>query len=437
MNEYDVLIIGGGPGGYAAAVRAANLGLSVAMVEKEKVGGVCVNTGCVPAKTMLKYAKLRHKYDNHESDAWKTPPLYKDARAKSAQISGERSESIEKLLQQSGVELFKGTARLTGAGSVEIKPSGKKLKARNIIIATGSRPRQIPGFKYDGVNVVTTREVLQLGEAPASAVIVGSGATGIEIATVWGSFGTKVTVLEMLPYVMGTDDEDVLAIAKEYFSKNGVEIKTGVKVETVKKTPQGVEVTYTEGGKQEKLIVEKAMIAAGVVPNSENLGLEDVGVKTEKGYIKIDNRMRTSVPGIYAIGDVTGKLALALTATEQGIAAVETIAGNKTEDIVYENIPRCIYAGIQIAAVGICEKAAKDLGYDVATVTVPVTPFAKKIDLRESGSFMKLFCDAKNDKVLGALMIGSDVTDQIAVPTRMINLGSMSREITKVMSNWR
>ena len=437
MNEYDVVIIGGGPGGYAAAVRARQLGLSVALIEKEKIGGTFINWGCIPTKTLLKYSKLRHRFDNHESDAWKTPPHYKDAHEKSAKVAGERSESIRQILLKDGVDLFRGAACLAGTGAIEIRPAGEILKGKSIIIATGSRPRQIPVFEYDGVNIVTTREALELTEAPSSAVIVGSGATGIEFATVWSSYGTKVTVLEMLPYIMGSDDEEVVTTAIDYFSRNGVEIKTSVKVEKIRNTPDGVEVTYTEDGKREKLIVEKAMIAAGVVPNSEDLGLESAGVEIERGYIRIDSQMRTNIPGIYAVGDVTGKLALALTATVQGMAAAESIAGNMVDDIDYSNIARCIYSGIQVAAVGQCEKAAKELGIDVVSVRVPVTPFVKTIDFNEAEGFAKLSVRTGDNKVVGALMIGSDVTDQIAIPSRMISLGATASEVAAVLNNWR
>lgn len=437
MKEYDIVIIGGGPGGYSAAVRARQLGLSVALAEKENIGGVFVNWGCIPTKTLLKYAKLRHKFESHESDAWKMPPQYKNAQEKSAKVARERRECIQQLLVNDGVELFKGTAHLAGAGIVEIQPSGETLKGKNVIISTGSRPRRIPVFDYDGINIITTREALELTDAPSSAVIVGSGATGIEFATVWSSFGTKVTVLEILPYIMGSDDEGVVRAAVDYFSNNGVEIKTSVNVENIRNTPKGVEVTFTKDGKQEQLIVEKAMIGAGVVPNSEDLGLEALGVETERGYIKIDSKMRTNIPGIYAVGDVTGKLALAMTATLQAMTAAETIAGNKTEEIDYSNIARCIYAGIQVAAVGLCEKAAKELGYDVVSVTAPVTPFVKTINFKEADGFVNLSVRTSDNTVLGALMIGSDVTDQIAIPARMISLGSTAQEIIGALSNGR
>lgn len=437
MNEYDIVIIGGGPGGYSAAVRARRLGLSVALVEKEKIGGVFVNEGGLPTKTLLKYAKLRHKYDNRESDAWKTPPGYKNAQMKSVKVTGERSARIKQLLTDDGVAVFSGTARLAGAGIVLLQPSGEKLTGKSIIISTGSRPKWIPGIEYDGVNTVTTKEALKFPDAPSSVVIIGSGATGIEFATVWSSFGSKVTVLEMLPFVMGLDDEDALKTALDYFIKNDVDIKTSVKVESVIKTPEGLEVTFLKDGRLEKVVAEKALIAAGVVPNIEDLGLEELGVELERGYIKVDNLMRTNVPGIYAVGDVTGKLTLAMTATLQGITAAEAIVGNSTEDIVYENIPRCIYAGIQAASVGMCRPQAQELGIDVAAVTVPVTPFGKAINLKEPEGFMKLFSDAGSGRVIGAVLMGSDATDQIAIPARMMSLGSTAPEIAAAMRSGR
>ena len=435
MKEYDIVIIGGGPGGYSAAVRARQLGLSVALVEKDFIGGVFINWGCIPTKTLLKYAKLRRKYDSHESDAWKTPPQYKDAHDKSEKVARERSDAIKQLLADDGVHLYMGTAQITGADTVCVLPTGEELHGKNIIISTGSRPRRISGFEYDGINIVTTREAQGFTEAPRSAVIIGSGATGIEFATVWSSFGTRVTVLEMLPYIMGSDDEDVLRIAVDYFGRNGVAVKTSVRVEKIRNTPEGVEVSFIEDGKPNILVAEKALIAAGVIPNCENLGLEDVGVEIERGYIKVNSKMQTNIPGIYAVGDVTGKLALALTAAAQGIKAAETIAGNETEDINYNSIARCIYSGIQVAAVGLCENAAKAFGIDVTTVKVPVTPFVKPISFTDVDGFAKLSVRTSDQKVIGALMIGSDVTDQISVPAKMI--GSTASEIISALRGGR
>jgi dihydrolipoamide dehydrogenase len=440
MSKYDVIIIGGGPGGYAAAVQASKSGLKTALVEKELIGGTCVNWGCIPTKALLKYAKLKHLRSLQKTDAdfsCNIPIEYHDAHDKSFKISKERRKCIETLLKDCQVALFTGNTHLISKEEVEIRPSGQRLFGKNIIIATGSKPRQIPGVEYDGVNIVTTREALQFSKAPSSAVIVGSGATGMEFATVWNSFGSKVTVLEMMPNILAIGDSDISTAAEAYFRNAGLQIRTGVKVESIVNTADGVEVIFSSGGTKEKMIFEKALIAAGITPNSADLGLEELNVETDRGYIKIDNQMRTNLPGIYAIGDVTGKLALAFSATAQGIIAAEAIAGHKTKDPAYENIPRCIFSDIEVASVGLTEKQARERGYDVVTVKNPIVPYAKVVTFNESGGFIKLVADAKSKKVLGVFMIGSDVTDQIAGPARMISLGSTVPEIINVVCNGR
>ena len=439
MNEYDVIIIGGGPGGYTAAVRASKLGLKTALIERELVGGTCVNWGCIPTKVLLKYAKLMHKdlEQGVHIDLDSASAKFDVAHDKSLKIAKERSSRIEDLFKNSNIELFAGNARLISSSEVELQPSGEKLRGKNIIIATGSKPRLIPGVEYDGVNIMTTREALQLSKVPSSAVIVGSGATGMEFSCVWNSFGSKVTVLEMMPNILGTDDKEVSTAVQTHFKKAGVQIKTDARVEQIVKTDAGVEVTFSIGENRETLTVEKVLISAGIIPCSSHLGLEELGIEIERGYIKVDDKMRTNIPGIYAVGDITGKLALAFAASGQGVIAVETIAGNETEKLVYENIPRCVYTEIEVATVGLNAKQAVERGYDVVTVKNPIVPYAKVVTFPENTGFIKLVADSKNQKVLGAYMIGSDVTDHIAGTARMISLGSTVSEIINVLHDGR
>lgn len=425
MNVYDLIIVGGGPGGYAAAVRAGKLGLKTMLVEKDLVGGACVNWGCVPAKALLKYAKLKQSRSSLE---------YAEARDKSFKITKERREKIEQLFVEGGIELLNGKARLISAGEIELWPSGERISGKNIILATGFTPKKIAGVEYDGEDIVSAREAMKFEKAPDSVVIIGSGATGMELATVWNSFGTKVTVLEMLPQIMGLDDDEISKSAVERFRNSGMQIITEAKIKTMRKTAAGVEVFYDVGNTEEKLIVEKVLIAIGVVPNSGDIGLEKLEVEFDRGYIKIDEEMRTNIPGIYAVGDVTGKLNLALAASEQGTIAVDAIAGQKTKKLVYENLPRCIYSCVEVASVGLSEKKAKESGYEVVVFKNSFKPYGKAAKPGEEDGIIKVIADANNNKALGAVMLGHDATGRIAGPMRMINLGADATEVFDVMS---
>jgi dihydrolipoamide dehydrogenase len=436
MNEHDVVIIGGGPGGYAAAVRANRLGLSSALVENELLGGTCVNWGCVPAKTLLHYAKVRRSQPTDREGT--TPIEYSAARDKSLKIATERRGKIEALLRECQVALYTGRAHLASNTEVQIHETGEKLVGKNIIIATGSTPRRFSGLACDGVGIINTRDALGLSEAPASAIVVGSGASGMEFATIWNSFGTKVTVLELMPHILGTDDSEISAEAEAHFRRAGMHIRTGVTVQSMVNTAAGVEVTFSGPSGEETLIADKVLMATGVVPNSDSLGLEAVEVGTDGGgYIKIDRQMRTSIPGIYAVGDVTGKLPLAFAASEQAMIAVEAIAGHETTDLSYENIPRCVHSDIEMAAVGLTEKQAREGGYEVTTIKEPLLPYAKVMTSSRSEGFIKLVAEAGTQKVLGATMLGSDATDQIAIPARMISLGATASELINAVRNGR
>jgi dihydrolipoamide dehydrogenase len=431
MSDYDLIIVGGGPGGYAAAVRAGRLGLKTALVEKELLGGTCINWGCVPTKALLRYAKL---VQSRSTDSCAAPPVeYSAAHEQSLKIARERREKLEALLKKCGVTLYAGTAHLLRDGEIQIHDSAERLVGRSILIATGSTPRQIPGAAYDGATVITTREALGLSKAPASAVIVGSGSTGMEFATIWNRFGTKVTVLELMPTILGTDDVAISSEAAAHFRNVGMDIRTGVTVESLVSTPAGVEVKFGDAQGEETLVVEKALIAAGIVPNSDNLGLEALEVEMECGnHVKIDRQMRTNIPGVFAVGDVTGKLPLAFAAAEQGIIAVEAIAGHETQDLAYENIPRCVYSDIELASVGLTAKQAAQRGHEITIVKEPVA--ATGMAPGKGGGFVKLIADGETQKVLGATMLGGDATGKISIPARMIGLGATVPELLKALS---
>ena len=428
MKEYDVIVIGGGPGGYAAAVRAAGHGLTTALIEREKVGGTCVNWGCIPTKALLKYAKRAAKGEQVD---------YETAWNQSMKIARERSAAIRALLERLGVDLVEGSARLADAGTVEVTPGGARLRGRNIVVATGSRARRLPIAEYDGTSILTTRDALELKAAPASAVVVGSGATGMEFATVWSRFGAKVTVLEMMPHIMGSADSEITETARRAFAAEGVEVRTQVSVQQVRSCPAGVEVTYLQDGQMHTVTAEKALLAAGILPNTEELGLEELGLELQRGYIPVDEWMATALPGVYAIGDVTGKVALAFTASLQAMTALDHIAGRETRPVDYAQIPRCIYAGIEVAAVGLNESQAAAAGHDVVTVKHRVTPYVKEAAPAGDSDYIKLFADRKSGVVLGAIMVGSDAADQIAVPVRMIRLGATVEQTLDAVCNRR
>lgn len=427
MKEYDLIIVGGGPGGYSAAVAAGRAGLRTAVVEQEAVGGTCVNWGCIPTKALLRYAKLR--LDG-------IAVTYAEAAAKSLQISRERREAIRLELERLGVDLICSRGALAGSNSVKLEASGDTITGKNIMIATGSAPRRLPIADYDDTHIVTSREALSFTEAPASVVVVGSGATGIELASVWNAFGSQVTVLEMAENIMGTDDAGQSRKAIDFYAQAGMTIRTGASVEKVARTEAGVEVTYRDSDGLHTVCAEKALIAAGVTPLSAGLGLEDLGVAMQRGSIVIDDNMRTSVPGIYAVGDVTGKLALAFTATLQGKRAVAAITGTHFSPIRYEDIPRCVFSSIEAAYVGLSETQARALGHEVEISTAPMISFDGHLAGKEK-STIKIVADRDTGRILGASIFGPDAADRIAGPARMLLRGATAAETIEAVCSGR
>jgi dihydrolipoamide dehydrogenase len=427
MNEYDVIVVGGGPGGYASSVRAGELGLKTALIEKECIGGMCINWGCIPTKTMLRYADLIHQkaqqkthdyvYDNIDTS-------YQNALRRTFAIAERQRLRVENLLAQSKVVTLKGEARLVGDHEVEILPSGERLFAKNFIIATGSGPRKLHGVVYNEDSIVTPRGAWAFTRAPSSVVIVGSGATGLEFATIWSRFGAKVTVLEMLPAILPNEDADISIEAKAYLRHAGMKIMNDVKVERISDTGKGVEVTYSSGTTRESLVVEKALLSVGIVPNSSGLGLEALGVAMTRGQVDIDEHMRTNVAGIYAIGDITGKATLAIVAGMQGIVAAESIAGIGTRELVYGHIPHCVHSAVEVAAVGMTEQKARDRGHAVEVTQRPIASNGESSTLGGNGGFIKLVVDAKSEKLLGAHLIGRNAINLIGGPLAVLSSGS-------------
>jgi dihydrolipoamide dehydrogenase len=436
MSEFDVVVIGGGPGGYVAAIRASQLGLKTAIVEKENLGGVCLNWGCIPTKALLRNAEVIHllmegdifgfTFDNLKVD-------YQVAYKRSRQVVERQVKGVNYLMQKNKITVYQGTAALKSDTQLEIQPSGETLTAQYIIIATGARARQIPGVTPDGEKIITYHEALSLTEVPDSAVIAGSGPVGMEFATIWQRYGATVTVVEMLPVVLPFEDEDISREAEKQFERVGIIIKTEARVEGIVTTDDGVEVTLAQGDKTEVISADKALVAIGFAPNSENLGLETVGVHLNQGYIEIDDQMRTNVPNIYAIGDVTGKLGLAHVASTQGIIAAEAIAGLQTPALDYVKIPRCTYAYPEVASVGLTEKQAREAGYDVITAKFPFQPNGKARAMHDTVGFVKIVSEARYKEILGVHLIGGHVTELIAGPTGMISLESTAEELARTV----
>lgn len=427
MNEYDVIVIGGGPGGYAAAARAGELGLKTALVEKEFLGGMCINWGCIPTKTMLRYADLIHRkahQKTHDHALANVDSDYHHALSRTFALAERQRKRVESLLAKSRVTMVKGEACLVGQHEVEIRPSGERLFARNVVIATGSSPRKLPGVAYDEECIVTPRSGWSRTQAPASAVIIGSGATGLEFATIWKRFGSRVTVLEMLPTILPNEDVDVSVEAKNYLQHAGMQVVNGVQVERVIKTGKGVEVAYTSGSVSETLVAERALVSIGIVPNSSGLGLEGLGVAMTRGMVDIDARMRTNVPGVYAIGDLTGKATLAIVAGMQGLIAAETIAGIETRNLVYGHIPHCVHSAVEVASVGMTERQARDTGLPVETLQRPLSSNGGLSTLERNGGFVKLVIDSRREILLGAHLVGSRAIDLIGGPAAVLASGS-------------
>ncbi|MBI1880786.1 MAG: dihydrolipoyl dehydrogenase [Chloroflexi bacterium] len=430
MSNYDTIVIGGGPGGYVAAIRASQLGQKTAVVEKEVLGGICVNWGCIPTKALLRNAEVVNLLKEGKTFGFSFDNLkvdYSTAQQRSRQVSQRQSKGVGFLMKKNKIEVIEGFGKFKSATEIEV--NGQTHTAKNFIIATGARARSIPGVEIDGQKLMTYHQALELTEVPASLIVVGAGAIGMEFAHIFHSYGAEVTVVEMLPHVLPLEDEEVSQEVEKQFNRAGVKVKAGTKVEKVETDGAGVIITVSKNGQTETLKVEKALIAIGVAPHSENIGLEDVGVKTERGFIQINEQMQTNVPHIYAIGDVTGKLALAHVGSAQGIVAAEAIAEQETRSLNYINMPRCTYCYPEVASVGLTEVQAREKGYDVKIGKFPFMPNGKAVGLAENVGFVKIVAENKYNEVLGVHMVGPHVTELLAGPTGMIGLESTLEEL--------
>jgi len=417
--NYDLIVLGSGPGGYVAAIRAAQLGLKTAIVERENLGGICLNWGCIPTKALLRSAEIYH-YMQHAGDyGLIAQQISADIDAvvkRSRGVAKQLSQGVAFLMKKHKITVHMGEGKLTAPGKLEVKgeKGSETLTAKNIIVATGARARDLPFAPTDGKRIWTYRHALVPPEMPKKLLVIGSGAIGIEFASFYKDMGADVTVVEMLDRLVPVEDADVSVFLEKALKKQGMTIHTGAGVEELKATANGVSAKIKgKDGKVESAEFSHAIVAIGIVPNTENIGLEPLGVKTTKGHIDTDAMCRTNVPGIWAIGDVTAPPWLAHKAMHESIIAVEAIAGNHPHAMDVRNIPGCTYCRPQIASVGLTEAKAKELGYEVKAGTFPFIGNGKAIALGEAEGFTKTVFDAKTGELLGAHMIGAEVTELI------------------------
>jgi len=418
-TNYDLIVLGSGPGGYVAAIRAAQLGMKTAIVERELLGGICLNWGCIPTKALLRSAEIYHYMQHAGAYGLKAAEISADIDAvvkRSRGVAKQLNQGVTHLMKKHKITVHMGEGKLTAPGKLEVK--GEKgteiLTAKNIIVATGARARDLPFAPADGKRIWTYRHALVPPEMPKKLLVIGSGAIGIEFASFYKDMGAEVTVVEMLDRLVPVEDADVSAFLEKALKKQGMTIHTGAGVEELKATATGVSAKIKgKDGKVESAEFSHAIVAIGIVPNTENIGLEALGVKTTKGHIDTDAMCRTNVPGIWAIGDVTAPPWLAHKAMHESVIAVEAIAGNHPHAMDPRNIPGCTYCRPQIASVGLTEAKAKELGYEVKAGTFPFIGNGKAIALGEAEGFTKTVFDAKTGELLGAHMIGAEVTELI------------------------
>jgi dihydrolipoamide dehydrogenase len=449
-TTYDVIIIGSGPGGYVTAIRASQLGLKTAIIEREHLGGICLNWGCIPTKALLRTAEIYHYMQHAKDYGLKADNVSFDPAAvvkRSRGVSGQLNGGVGFLMKKNKVDVIWGEGKISKPGEVVVSKSSKKAmepqhptpkgtkgegtyKAKHIIVATGARPRVIPGIEPDGKDIWTYFEAMVPPSMPKSLIVMGSGAIGIEFASFYKTMGADVTVIEMMPTIMPVEDPEISALAKKQMEKQGLKFLTEAKVSAVKKAAGSVTATVeTKDGKKQDITAEKLISAVGVVGNIENLGLEAVGVKTDRGCVVIDGYGRTSVPGIYAIGDVAGPPMLAHKAEHEGVICVEKIAGKDVHPMDKSMIPGCTYCHPQVASVGLTEQKAKEAGHKVKVGRFPFMGNGKAIALGEPEGLVKTIFDEKTGQLLGAHMVGAEVTELIQGFVVAMNLETTEEDL--------
>jgi dihydrolipoamide dehydrogenase len=423
-ERYDVLVIGSGPGGYVAAIRAAQLGLKVACVERESLGGICLNWGCIPTKALLRSAEVLELARRAVEFGVVATEVTFDFGAmieRSRGVAKKISKGVAYLFKKNKVTHIQGSGRLGGAGVVEVAGEGgsRRVRAEHIIIATGARARSLPNIELDGERVIAYREAMTLGNKPRSMIVVGAGAIGVEFASFYRDLDTEVTIVEYLPRLVPNEDKDISSELERAFKKRGIKLLLGHKLSRADSTGSGVKVMVepSGGGAVDSLEADVLLMAVGITGNVENLGLEEVGVTSERGFIQVDEQFRTGVKNVYAIGDVVGRQALAHVASAEGVYLAELIAGKHPHPVAYDCVPACTYCHPEIASVGLTEDKAREAGIEIKVGRFPFGPLGKTVAAGEYPGFAKFIWDAGNGALVGAHMIGPAVTDLIAAPT--------------------
>ncbi|CUS77458.1 dihydrolipoamide dehydrogenase [Candidatus Kryptonium thompsonii] len=438
-EKFDVVIIGGGPGGYVAAIRASQLGFKTALIEKDRVGGICLNWGCIPTKALLKSAELYNLMKRADEFGLKLENLafdFKKVIQRSRQVAERLTRGVEFLLKKNNVTKISGEGFILKQNVVGVKgdKDEMEIESRNIIIATGARPREIPGIKVDGKFIITSKEAMLLEEPPKSMIIIGAGAIGVEFAYFYNSFGTKITLIEMMPSILPNEDREITDILAKSFQKSGIEILTETKVISAAQEDNLAVVKIERRNGEEILKADVALVAIGVRGNTDGIGLENVGVEVENTFIKVDKKTyKTNVDGIYAIGDVIGPPLLAHVASAEGIRCVENIAGVETLPVDYNGIPNCTYCIPQVASIGLTEQKAIELGYEIRVGRFPFRANGKALALGETEGMVKVIFDAKYGELLGAHIIGPEATELIAEFGVVKTLEGTAFEIAKTV----
>lgn len=437
--DFDVIVVGSGPGGYVTAIRASQLGLKTAVVEKENLGGVCLNWGCIPTKALLKSAQVFEYVKHAEDFGIKVSEYDKDFNAvvnRSRQVAKGMSGGVQFLMKKNKITVIDGIGKVQPGKKVAVTAEDGKetvYSANHIIVATGARSRELPSLPQDGKKIIGYRQAMTLDKQPEKLVVVGSGAIGIEFAYFYNSMGTDVTVVEYLPNIVPLEDEEVSKQLERTFKKSGIKVMTSSEVTGVDTSGDGCKVTVKTKKGEEVLDADIVLSAVGIAPNVEGIGLEDVGIATDRGRIMVNDYYQTTVPGYYAIGDIVKGPALAHVASAEGILCVEKIAGHNVEPLDYGNIPGCTYCFPEVASVGMTEKAAKEAGYDLKVGKFPFSASGKASASGHKDGFIKVIFDAKYGELLGAHMIGSNVTEMIAEAVLARKLETTGHEILKAV----
>ena len=438
-DTYDLIVLGSGPGGYVAAIRASQLGMKTAIVERERLGGICLNWGCIPTKALLRTSEIYH-YMQHAADyGLKAEKVGFDLDAvvqRSRKVAGQLNAGVKGLMKKNKVAVHEGVGKLTGAGKLTVIQGDKtvELAAKHILVATGARARDLPFAKADGKRIWTYRHAMTPAEMPSKLLVIGSGAIGVEFASFYNDMGAEVTIVEMLPRILPVEDEEVSAFMEKRLAKDGIRILTGAGVEKIEVSGSGVKASIK--GKDGAVAVEDyshVIVAVGIVPNTEEIGLEALGVETERGHVKVDGFGRTNVEGVYAIGDVTGAPWLAHKASHEGVVCVEKIAGQEPHPFETWNIPGCTYSRPQVASVGLTEAKANEAGREVKVGKFPFIGNGKAIALGEADGFVKTVFDAETGELLGAHMVGAEVTELIQGYVVARELETTEAELTETV----